>query len=148
MLAVDWLRDKMPVTGKGVVAGVGEREMARLGWMALALTPEMGPTRIAKAMAKLGAAEGGGGGRVFEASLTELEAAGMPAQAAQFVFEGRARAAAEEEAKRVSEAGGFFLTREEAAYPGRLLEIYDPPAVLWVRGDAALLERPGIAVVG
>ncbi len=40
------------------------RERARLGWMALTLTPEMGPTRIAKAVARLGAAE-----RVFEASL-------------------------------------------------------------------------------
>ena len=118
-------------------------EVGRLGWMALALTPEMGPTRIARAMAKLGAAE-----RVFEASLTELEAAGMPAGAAQFVSDGRARAAAEKEAKQVAEAGGFFLTREDESYPGRLLEIYDPPAVLWVRGDVALLERPGIAVVG
>jgi DNA processing protein len=119
------------------------REAARLGWMALMLTPEMGPTRIAKAIERLGAAE-----RVFEASLTELEGAGMPAQAAQFVFEGKAFSAAEDEAKRVAEAGGSFLTREDAAYPERLLEIYDPPAVLWLRGDATLLARPGIAVVG
>jgi DNA processing protein len=119
------------------------KEKARLGWMALALTPAMGPTRIAKAMARLGAAE-----RVFEASLTELEGAGLPAQAAQFVFEGRAFIAAEDEAKRVAEAGGFLLTREDKAYPERLLEIYDPPAVLWIRGDATVLARPGIAVVG
>ena len=119
------------------------KEKARLGWMALALTPAMGPTRIAKAMARLGAAE-----RVFEASLTELEGAGLPAQAAQFVFEGRAFIAAEDEAKRVAEAGGFLLTREDEAYPERLLEIYDPPAVLWIRGDATVLARPGIAVVG
>lgn len=119
------------------------KEKARLGWMALALTPAMGPTRIAKAMAQLGAAE-----RVFEASLTELEGAGLPAQAAQFVFEGRAFIAAEDEAKRVAEAGGFLLTREDEAYPERLLEIYDPPAVLWIRGDATVLARPGIAVVG
>src|SRR5271170_6113401 len=118
-------------------------ERARLGWMALMLTPEMGPTRIARAVARLGAAE-----RVFEASLTELEGVGMPARAAQFVFDGRAQAAAEDEAKRVAEAGGFFLTREEGAYPQRLLEIYDPPAVLWGRGNPAVLERPGIAVVG
>jgi DNA processing protein len=130
-------------------------EAGRLGWMALALTPEMGPTRIAKAMAKLGANgfDGetrafGGAERVFEASLTELEAAGMPSRAAQFVADGRARAAAEKQAKQVAAAGGFFLTREDANYPSRLLEIYDPPAVLWVRGDVALLERPGIAVVG
>jgi DNA processing protein len=130
-------------------------EVGRLGWMALALTPEMGPTRIARAMERLGANASGeetrafrGAERVFEASLTELEAAGMPAKAAQFVSDGRARAAAEKEVERVAEAGGFFLTREDEAYPGRLLNIYDPPAVLWVRGDAALLERPGIAVVG
>jgi DNA processing protein len=118
-------------------------ETARLGWMALMLTPEMGPTRIARAVERLGSAE-----RVFEASLTELEGAGLPARAAQFVFEGRAFKAAEDEAKRVTEAGGTFLTREDAAYPERLLEIYDPPAVLWIRGDVSLLERPGIAVVG
>lgn len=118
-------------------------EAARLGWMALTLTPEMGPTRIAKAMVRLGAAE-----RVFEASLTELEGAGLPSRSAQFVFEGRAHEAAEDEAKRVADAGGFFLTREDEAYPERLLEIYDPPSVLWIRGDAAVLGRPGIAVVG
>jgi len=130
-------------------------EVGRLGWIALALTPEMGPTRIAKAMERLGAnASDGetrafrGAERVFEASLTELEAAGMPAGAAQFVADGRARAAAEKETKQVEESGGIFLTREDAEYPARLLEIYDPPAVLWVRGDAKLLERPGIAVVG
>ena len=130
-------------------------EVGRLGWMAVALTPEMGPTRIARAMERLGADGSGGDARafrgaerVFEASLTELEAAGMPAKAAQFVADGRARAAAEKEAKQVAEAGGFYLTREDEAYPGRLLQIYDPPAVLWVRGDVTLLERPGIAVVG
>jgi len=119
------------------------KERARLGWLALTLTPEMGPTRIAKAMARLGPAE-----RVFEATLTELEGAGMPSRSAQFVFEGRALVAAEDEAKRVAEAGGFFLTREDEAYPERLLEIYDPPSVLWLRGNAALLAQPGIAVVG
>jgi DNA processing protein len=122
---------------------LSSNEAARLGWMALMLTPEMGPTRIAKAMTRLGAAE-----RVFEASLTELEGAGLPARAAQFVFEGRAHEKAENEAKRVAEAGGSFLTREDAAYPERLLEIYDPPAVLWIRGDVRVLARAGIAVVG
>ena len=55
---------------------VGNRELAKLAWMALALTPGMGPTRIWKAMGRLGLAE-----RLFEASLTELEGLGMPAAA-------------------------------------------------------------------
>src|SRR6202453_1612584 len=118
-------------------------DAAKMAWMALTLTPGMGPTRIWKAMNRLGAAERG-----FEASLTELESLGLPAQSAQFVFEGKARAAAENELKRVSEAGGSVLTPEDEAYPERLREIYDPPTVLWIRGDVTLLARPGIAVVG
>ena len=118
-------------------------DTAKMAWLALALTPGMGPTRIWKAMRGLGAAE-----RLFEASLTELEGLGMPAAAAQFVFEGKSRAAAEDEMKRTLEAGASVLTPEDAAYPERLREIYDPPAVLWIRGDVGLLSRPGIAVVG
>jgi DNA processing protein len=111
--------------------------------MALTLTPGMGPTRIWKAMNRLGAAE-----RLFEASLTELEGLGMPAQSAQVVFEGKAREAANEEIRRTVEAGGTILTPEDDDYPERLREIYDPPAVLWIRGDVRLLARPGIAIVG
>jgi DNA processing protein len=118
-------------------------EVARLGWLALVLTPGMGALRTKRAMDRLGTAE-----RVFEASLTELEGAGLPAASAQFVSSGRALAAAESETQRVKEAGGFLLAFEDAAYPERLREIYDPPAVLWVRGNAALLARPGIGVVG
>jgi DNA processing protein len=114
------------------------REQARLAWVALTLTPGMGPTRIWKAMNRLGAAE-----RLLEASLTELEGTGMPAQSVQFVFEGKAKAAAEDELKRVAEAGGSILTPEDEAYPERLREIYDPPSTLWIRGDVSLLARPG-----
>jgi DNA processing protein len=116
---------------------------AKTAWMALTLTPGMGPTRIWKAMGRLGAAE-----HLFEASLTELEGLGMPAQSAQFVFEGRARTLAEDELRRTADAGGEVLTPEDDAYPARLREIYDPPVVLWMRGSTALLARPGIAVVG
>ncbi len=119
------------------------KEQVRLGWLGLVLTPGMGPTRSARAAERLGGAE-----KVFEASLTELEATGMPAKSAQFLFDGRARKAAEDEWKRTLEAGGSLVTLDDAAYPERLKEIYDPPPVLWVRGDAALLARPGIAVVG
>lgn len=118
----------------------GEQQLA---WLALALTPGMGPTRCFRAMRGLRGAR-----RVFSASLTELEAAGMPAGAAQFVFNGRARLAAEQEMDRVREQGASLLTPEDDDYPERLLEIYDPPPVLWVRGNTKLLNEPGIAVVG
>ena len=128
--------------GRGRVM-TGSNEEARLAWLALVLTPGMGPTRCARTVRRLGAAE-----RVFTASLTELEGAGLPAEAAQFCFDGRARAAAVDEAARTADQQAVFLTPEDEAYPSRLLEIYDPPPVLWARGDLRQLNRAALAVVG
>lgn len=42
------------------------------------------------------------------------------------------------------------VARHERGYPALLAQIPDPPARLWIRGDAelAVLERPAVAVVG
>jgi DNA processing protein len=133
----------MKTTSDAEQDAVERLDVAGMAWMALTLTPGMGPTRIWKAVDRLGAAE-----RVFDASLTELEGLGMPAKSAQFIFEGKARAAAEDEVRRVAEVGGSMLTPADEAYPERLREIYDPPSALWIRGNVDLLARPGIAVVG
>ena len=119
-------------------------EESTLGWLALALTPGLGPTRIARAVG----IAGGEAARVFGMALTELDGLRLPAKSAQFIADGRARAAAEKEWKLVRDAGATILTMADEEYPGRLLEIYDPPAVLWVRGSVELMSRPGIAVVG
>jgi DNA processing protein len=115
----------------------------RLGWLALALSPGLGPRRIIDAVAQLsGAAE------IFSLPLTGLEALRFPAHAAQFLFDGKGRAAAENEWAKVTREGATIVTYSCAAYPDRLREIYDPPPVLWVRGDTGLLARPSLAVVG
>ncbi|KAA0912419.1 DNA-protecting protein DprA [Aquicoccus porphyridii] len=36
----------------------------------------------------------------------------------------------------------------EAAYPAQLLDLADPPPILWAQGDPSLLTRPMIALVG
>jgi DNA processing protein len=41
-----------------------------------------------------------------------------------------------------------ILTLADPAYPQALLEIADPPSVLFVRGNPALLNQPGLAIVG
>ncbi len=115
----------------------------QLAWLALALSPGLGPKRILDAVQQLGSAA-----RVFELRLTELEGLNFPAESAQYIFDGKARAAAESEAARASALGAAILSYGCEAYPERLREIYDPPPVLWVRGDAKLLSRPSIAIVG
>ena len=115
----------------------------RLGWLAMTLSPGLGPKRIVDAVREIGSA-----GTIFTLPLTALEALRFPAGAAQFLFDGKARAVAEAEWARVVAQGANIVTWSCAAYPERLKEIYDPPPVLWVRGDVRLLKRPSIAVVG
>ncbi|HTV08267.1 MAG TPA: DNA-processing protein DprA [Candidatus Aquilonibacter sp.] len=131
--------------GQGISGEVADvAAEARLAWMALVLTPGMGPTRCVRAVQRLG----GAAERLFAASLTELEGLGMPGEAAQFIFGGKARKVAVDEISRVTDSGATFLTMDDEAYPVRLMEIFDPPPVLWVRGEASILNRAGIAVVG
>ena len=115
----------------------------RLAMLALTLTPNLGPKRIVEAVAQLKAP-----GQIFELTLTELEGLRFPAEAAQFIFDGKARRAADEEWGKIVQFGATILTSWCSQYPERLKEIYDPPPVLWVRGSIELLSRPSIAVVG
>jgi DNA processing protein len=118
-------------------------EEDRLAWLALTLTPGLGPRRILEAMRHLEFPS-----QVFALPLTAIESLKFPASAAQHIFDGKARKAAEEEWLRAQAQGVALVTHGCEAYPDRLKEIYDPPPVLWVRGNADLLSRPSIAVVG
>ena len=114
-----------------------------LAWLAMALSPGLGPKRILDARKELRSPS-----QLFELSLTDLEGLRFPAQTAHFIFDGKARRAAEEEWAHVAAQGAIVVSYDCPAYPERLKEIYDPPPVLWVRGDASLLARPSIAIVG
>src|SRR5258708_35546517 len=112
-------------------------------WLALALTPGLGPTRVRKLVGNFGSAE-----RVLEASLTELDAAGMPVGAAQSVAAGKSLEQAQKEIAKAAGCGARIIALDDPAYPARLKEIYDPPVVLFVRGSVEVLSTPGIAMVG
>ena len=112
-------------------------------WLALSLTPGLGPTRSRKLVEHFGSADA-----VFRASLTELEGAAIQAASAQSIATGKSTELAQEEIARAAAPGVTLLSMEDALYPRRLKEIYDPPLILYVRGDAEILSRPGIAMVG
>jgi len=48
----------------------------------------------------------------------------------------------------IGQQGHGFVTIADAAYPGMLREITDPPLVLYTLGEASLLNRQSLAVVG
>jgi DNA processing protein len=47
-----------------------------------------------------------------------------------------------------SQPGQTILTLADETYPQALLEIADPPSLLYVRGNAELLQKRGLAMVG
>ncbi len=112
-------------------------------WIALALTPGLGPTRVRKLVEHFGTPE-----QVLNASLTELEATGMQTVSAQSIATGKSLELAQQECAKAAEIGARIVALNQGEYPPRLKEIYDPPVVLFVRGDVGLLSKPGIAVVG
>jgi DNA processing protein len=76
------------------------------------------------------------------ARLWREEPAALASQLAE------SRDAAEAAITRGARAGLSAIVWRAAAYPPRLAAIYDPPPVLWYRGDATVLATPCIALVG
>jgi len=114
-----------------------------LEWLAIALTPGLGPTRARKLVDHFGSADA-----VFRASLTELESTGIKAVSAQALATGKSAERAREEIARATPADVTLVSLDDPSYPPRLKEIYDPPLVLYVRGNPEVLTQPGIAMVG
>jgi DNA processing protein len=114
-----------------------------LEWLAISLTPGMGPTKGRKLVEHFGGPEA-----VFRASLTELEGAGIRAVSAQSIATGKSAELAREEIARAAAEGVTILSMDDPFYPPRLKEIYDPPLVLYIRGNVEVLPKPGLAMVG
>jgi DNA processing protein len=115
----------------------------KLQWLALSLTPGVGAGRGRKLVEHFGGTD-----RLFSASLTELEGAGLPGAAAQSLALGKSLELAAAEFDHARELGASVIVPGDAEYPKRLLEIYDPPLVLYLKGNAEVIDQPGIAVVG
>src|SRR6266849_7921219 len=117
---------------------------ASLSWLALALTPGLASRLSARVLRKFGSPDG-----VFRASLADLESCNLPAQAAQAIVKKESFKRAEKELDGVRKiANCRLLNWTEPEYPQTLLQIYDPPVLLYVRGDVQVLNLPSLSIVG
>lgn len=112
-------------------------------WLALALTPGLGPTKARRVIEFFGSVQA-----LFRASLTELEAAGLRAVSAQSLGTGRSMELAQDELGKAASADARIVALDDPGYPAQLKQIYDPPLILYVRGNEAVISQPGIALVG
>jgi DNA processing protein len=117
---------------------------ASLCWLALTLTPGLASRLSARLLREFGSPE-----EIFRASLTRLEACRLPASVAQAVFQKQSFKRAEKELAQVGQVDDCqLLNWTEPEYPQSLLQIYDPPVLLYVRGDLQVLNLPSIGIVG
>src|SRR5262245_26118878 len=111
-------------------------------WLQLALTPGLGSATLRRLLGQFGLPQAilaqprrELGRLVTPTAITALDAP----EVAQAVARALAWSA---------EPGNAVITLADETYPRLLLEITDPPPLLYVRGRAELLQRPALAIVG
>ena len=115
-----------------------------LSWLALVLTPGLGPRLCGRLLKQFGSPES-----VFRASLPQLQGCNLPAAAAQAVLKKEALKRAEKELARIKTIANCGLINwSDPEYLQTLLQIYDPPVLLYIRGDAQILNMPCVSIVG
>ncbi|HMO07440.1 MAG TPA: DNA-processing protein DprA [Paracoccaceae bacterium] len=122
-----------PATAYAPPAGAADR----LDWLRLIRSRRVGPATFHRLMAQHG------GAAAALAALPRIAAA-AGVEGYEVCPEGVIRA----EAAAARACGARLLCRGEADYPAALAAAPDAPPVLWLRGEAAVLARPMVALVG
>ena len=115
-----------------------------IDWIALNMTPGVGPRAATKLLERFGSASG-----VFNARRTELESLRLKPETTESIIKKEFYEKAASELERVKQLGGDVLILDDGSYPAMLRETDDPPPVLYVKGDwQACFEQPCVGVVG
>lgn len=113
-------------------------------WVALNMTPGIGPRAAAKLLERFGSAEA-----VYSATRLELEKCRLLPEAVDSIIARDMHERAESELENVRKIGGDILVLDDGVYPSFLREIYDPPIALYVKGAwSECLDQPCVAIVG
>ena len=111
--------------------------------MALNRVPQLGTVRFRRLEAYFGQLKD-----AWNASHSELKAAGIEDRPAREVVAARDRISPDAEIASLERAGVNALAWHHTEYPARLKEIADPPPVLYYRGTLLPTDERAIAIVG
>ena len=113
-------------------------------WIALNMTPGIGPRAATKLLERFGSADA-----VFQARRTELESVRLKPETIESILKRDFEEKAIQELENVKALGGDVLILDDGSYPAILREIADPPITLYVKGEwQACLDQPCVAVIG
>lgn len=111
-------------------------------WIRLGLVPELHPGSFRSLLKAFGLPR-----EILQASRSQLSRV-VSDSVARAVVAASHESEVEKAFEWLQGASRRLVTLADDLYPKSLLEISDPPPMLYVRGDARLLARPALAVVG
>ena len=111
-------------------------------WLQLSLTPGLGASTLRRLLSQYGLPEA-----VLARKRAEF-APLIPPAALEALDSKRVADMVSRALEWVSDADHWIVTLADQSYPRALLEIPDPPPVLYAHGKLELLQQPAIAVVG
>jgi DNA processing protein len=119
------------------VSGIALSDEQRIDWLRLIRSDRVGPRTFRALVNQFGGAR---------PALDALP--GLARKAGRGGLKVASRAEAEREIEALARMGGRFLAQGEPEYPRALLAIDTAPPMLAVLGQAAILSRPAVAIVG
>ncbi len=116
----------------------------RNAYLALNLIPKIGPIRVRRMLEQFGSPQ-----RILSAGKTEIQAVqGIGPELAERITSWQRTIDLARELRRIDELELSVVTLADEGYPTLLKSIYDPPLVLYVKGELEDRDRQGLAVVG
>jgi len=104
---------------------------------------KIGPQRIKKLLAYFENLE-----NAWQASQNELEKAGLEEELAQEICSQRLSINPDQELEKIQKEGLSAITILDENYPPILKEIYDPPSLIYIKGNLLPQDERAIAIVG
>nr|VFK57218.1 MAG: DNA processing protein [Candidatus Kentron sp. TC] len=111
-------------------------------WLALSRAPRLGNARLRALLSKFRNPQS-----IFDADPAELVGLGLHKEARTYI-DAPDWSAIEKDMEWLRQPNHYLITLGDEDYPRRLIEIPDPPPLLFARGDPGVLSRPQIAIVG
>jgi DNA processing protein len=112
-------------------------------WIALTRISGIGPRRFDLLLQAFGSACA-----VWEAPAGQLSESGLDRRTVDTVVTMRPRIDPSMEIQHLRSLGATAIARQDPRYPRLLAEIYDPPPVLYVRGELDPADVPLLSIVG
>ena len=115
-----------------------------IDWIALNMTPGVGPRAATKLLERFGSADA-----VFHARRTELESLRLKPETVESILKRQFHERAGTELDRVKELGGDVLILDDGSYPGFFARSTIRRRCFMSKGDwQACFDQPGVGVIG